>query len=130
LSEVGKIAWDEWNKSPEIRADMNLTLGEFVVMPDHVHGILIIGKNQFNEKRSRCRNGNSALNSFSPQRKNLASFIRGYKSAVTTWARKHQIEFGWQAGYHDRVIRTEREFRRICHYIIKNPERWHKPPPG
>lgn len=47
---------------------------------------------------------------------------------MTTWARKHQIEFGWQPGYQDRVIRTDREFRRIRHYIIKNPERWHKPP--
>ena len=87
LSEVGKIAWDEWKKSPGIRADMNLTLGEFVVMPDHVHGIFVIGNSQFNGKQVRCRDGNSALNSFSPQRKNLASVIRGYKSAVTTWAR-------------------------------------------
>ena len=48
LSELGKIAETEWIKTVELRPDMNLELGEFVVMPNHMHGIILIGKNEYN----------------------------------------------------------------------------------
>ena len=48
LSELGKIAETEWIKTIELRPDMNLELGEFVVMPNHLHGIILIGKNEYN----------------------------------------------------------------------------------
>ena len=48
LSSIGDVALDEWFKTPGLRPDMNLELGEFVVMPNHIHGIIIIGKNQYN----------------------------------------------------------------------------------
>jgi hypothetical protein len=47
-NEIGQIAAEEWVKSPEMRPDMNLSLGDFVVMPNHFHGILVIGKNEYN----------------------------------------------------------------------------------
>jgi len=50
LSEIGKIAEQEWIKTPEIRPDMNLELDAFVVMPNHFHAIIIIGDNQYNAK--------------------------------------------------------------------------------
>ena len=46
LSELGKVAESEWTKTIELRPDMNLELGEFVVMPNHVHGIILIGVNR------------------------------------------------------------------------------------
>lgn len=49
LSSIGKIVETEWLKTLEIRPDMNLKLDEFVVMPNHFHGILIIGENEFNK---------------------------------------------------------------------------------
>lgn len=48
LSEIGKIVESEWLRTPEIRQDMNLELGEFQVMPNHFHVIVIIGENPFN----------------------------------------------------------------------------------
>jgi putative transposase len=48
ITEIGKIVELEWLKTPEIRPDMNLKLAEFVVMPNHFHGIIIIGMNKFN----------------------------------------------------------------------------------
>ncbi len=48
LSEIGKIAQTEWHKTLEIRPDMNLQLDAFVVMPNHIHGIIIIGDNKYN----------------------------------------------------------------------------------
>jgi REP element-mobilizing transposase RayT len=50
LSEIGKIVESEWVRTPEVRKDMNLELGEYQVMPNHFHAILIIGENQFNTR--------------------------------------------------------------------------------
>jgi REP element-mobilizing transposase RayT len=48
LSEIGKIVETEWLKTIDLRPDMNLTLGEYVIMPNHFHCIIIIGKNKYN----------------------------------------------------------------------------------
>lgn len=48
LSDIGEIVKYEWEKTPELRPDMNITLDQFVVMPNHFHGIVIIGNNDYN----------------------------------------------------------------------------------
>ena len=118
LSEIGEIAKNEWLKTAEIRPDMNLFLDEFVVMPNHFHAIIIIGKNKYNTTI------NTAKNKFGPQSKNLASIIRGFKSAVTIYARKNNLEFDWQPRYYDHIIRNQIEFDRIKRYINHNPANW------
>lgn len=65
-------------------------------------------------------------NQFGPQRKNLSSIIRGFKSAITTFARKNNIEFDWQPNYHDHIIRNKQEYYRIKNYIINNPVKWNE----
>ena len=52
-TEIGKIAETEWLKTPALRPDMNLELGEFIVMPNHIHGIIFIGKNEYNRGGGR-----------------------------------------------------------------------------
>ncbi len=64
-------------------------------------------------------------NQFAPQSKNLASIIRGYKSAVTTYARKNGIIFDWQPRFHDHIIRSMDEYHRISNYILNNPTKWY-----
>lgn len=117
LTEIGQIAHSEWHKTNELRPDMNLELGEFVVMPNHIHGIVIIGTNEYNSGDTNTE----YKNQFAPQSKNLSSIIRGYKSAVTTYARKNNIEFEWQTRFHDHIIRTMDDYHRISNYIINNP---------
>ena len=127
-TEIGKIAHSQWYKSVELRPDMNLELGEFVVMPNHIHGIIIIGANEYNTYDTDAMQRTDAMhcvsNLFAPQSKNLASIIRGYKSAVTTYARKNGIEFDWQPRYHDHIIRSMDDYHRISNYIINNPAKW------
>ena len=48
LSEIGKIAEQEWLKSPTMRSDMNLDMEIFQIMPNHIHGIVVIGRNEYN----------------------------------------------------------------------------------
>ncbi|GCC53466.1 hypothetical protein SanaruYs_37100 [Chryseotalea sanaruensis] len=135
-SEIGLVAHNEWYKTPELRPDMNLQLGEFVVMPNHIHGIIIIGKNEYNggcRDAMHCvstttnamhRASTESKNKFGPQSKNLASILRGYKSAVATYARKNNIEFDWQPLFHDHIIRSEEAYYRISNYIKNNPSKW------
>jgi REP element-mobilizing transposase RayT len=121
LSDIGKIVEEEWIKNPEIRPDMNIELGEFVVMPNHFHGILFIGSNEFN---SNINDDEDYKNQFGPQSKNLSSIIRGFKSAVTVQARKINPEFGWQSRFHDHIIRNPKSYDVISQYIIDNPKKW------
>jgi len=154
LSEIGKITEQEWIKTPEIRPDMNLELDAFVVMPNHFHAIIIIGENQYNAKNddehnaqldaemdaqldAKCRDAMHRVstephvptipttkNKFGPQSKNLASIMRGFKSSVTTNARKIHADFGWQPLFHDHIIRNDESFQRISEYIQNNPLNW------
>ncbi len=126
-TEIGNIVEQEWIKTVELRPDMNLELGEFIVMPNHFHGIMIIGENCYNTMA--CRDTmhcvSTGTNQFGPQSKNLASIIRGFKSSVTTQAKKSgNAVFGWQSRFHDHIIRNARSFERIQNYIINNPSNW------
>ncbi len=152
LSEIGEIAQNEWCKTPKIRPDMNLKLLEFIVMPDHFHGIIVIGKNEFNGGMGKgvvglkndvvvgdarhcastlitnCDYGKRNIlpykNTFSFQTKNLASIIRGFKSAVTIQARKVNPSFAWQPRFYDRIIRTNESYQATANYIKMNPTKW------
>lgn len=119
-SQIGKIIENEWIKTPEIRPDMNLELGEFVVMPNHFHAILMIGQNEYNIQLGHGEFNNK----FGPQSKNVSSILRGFKSAVTTASRLIDPDFGWQSKFHDHIIRNHEEYQRIENYIINNPKNW------
>ncbi|TGE26160.1 hypothetical protein E5K00_11240 [Hymenobacter aquaticus] len=87
----------------------------FVVMPDHVHGILIFAK---------PTSATSRLGTFGPQSQNLGSVVRGFKVGVKGWASRHGHTFAWQSGYFDRVIRNDAELEKARQYILNNPTQW------
>lgn len=122
LSPLGQTAEEEWYKTAILRPDMNLSLADFVVMPNHIHGILIIGSNKYNAEIQTP--AGQPQNKFGAQSKNIASILRGYKSAVTTFARKNGMAFNWQARFHDHIIRSAAEFERISNYIRNNVRNW------
>jgi REP element-mobilizing transposase RayT len=134
LSKIGQIVQTEWLNTPQIRMDMNLSLGEFIIMPNHFHAILIIGKNEYNKQPlselSLETPGMASLrfqlpqSKQGPQCKNVSSIIRGFKSAVTIKARLINPYFEWQSRFYDHVIRNYPEFDRIQQYIINNPNSW------
>ena len=110
-------------------------LGDFVVMPDHIHGIIIINKTDdarivdtenFAHLQQPVASGEITNNKFGPQSKNLASIVRGYKIGVIKNGRLINPDLGWQSRYHDHIIRNETEYQRISNYIITNPENWGK----
>lgn len=110
---VGQMAVDCWHEIPNHYPF--IILGAFVVMPDHVHGIMRI---QNRDEREWTPN------KFGPQSGNLGAVIRGYKGAVKRWANKNGIPFEWQARYHDRIIRDVDELMAVGEYIRLNPVKW------
>ncbi|MEZ0539390.1 transposase [Fibrella arboris] len=116
-SEVGQIAIDYWLSIPTFHP--YVALDAFQLMPDHLHAILSICKpdHMLTEWQP---------NQFGPQRQNLASILRGYKSAVTRQAAAQHLAFGWQPRFYERVIRNQNELDRIRTYIENNPNKWNQ----
>lgn len=110
---MGDIAHQYWNEIPKHFPFAELDV--FIIMPDHVHGLLFFNKSNYNDWKP---------NSFKPQSKNLASVIRGYKAAVKKYATLSNFEFAWQARYYDRVIHAEPELHATRKYIEDNPTKW------
>ena len=111
----------------------------FVVMPNHVHLIVVYNRvvpcrDASNASESNVSADNMPDNvsadargaslRFGPQSGNLASVVRGIKSAVTKYAIEHNIPFAWQPRYHDHIIRNQLEMNRIADYIQNNPMKW------
>lgn len=122
LSHVGILADVLWY---EIKNHAkNIELGEFVVMPNHIHGILIVNNPDNNNENSNTRK--IGRDRFQNQGKNtISSIVGGYKSAVTKHARRLGFDFYWQSRFHDHIIRDEQSYLRIAKYIINNPRNWH-----
>lgn len=119
LSSIGEIAKKCWEEIPE--RFPTVRLDEHVIMPNHVHGIIII-----TEGRDLI---NQIPTSNFPLMKNpkitLGKIIRHYKAR--TAKRIHDSgydEFEWQSLYYDRIIRNDKELNNIRDYIINNPREW------
>jgi putative transposase len=152
LNPIGKIAFDEWKQTQSIRT--NCLIHEFIIMPDHIHGIIEITENQ-GEK--------DMIGKFQSPKQTIGSFIRGYKIA-TIKRIKDLLNFSnsinpstvelqfdpttalqfdptrqferiaekikklnfkiWQSNYYERIIRDQRAYMNISLYIKNNPKKW------
>ena len=131
LNSVGQLVAHEWQKTAIIRNDILIDI--FVVMPNHLHGIIILNSNDVNaEKQGVCNtplpNGNSAKKRrlISPSH-TIGAIIRGFKGAVTRQANLQSptlFNSLWQRNYYEHIIRNEKELEKIQDYIFKNPGNW------
>ncbi len=131
LSEIGKIVWDEWFASEKIRN--HIFMDEFVIMPNHIHGIVIINNDDCRDALQNVsttdktdKPKNKFFSKISPSSKSLSMMVRQFKSAVTIKSREINPDFAWQPRFHDRIIRNENELNRIRHYIRENPVKWYR----
>ena len=119
LGNFGLIAQDEWLKTAILR--LNVKAGQFIIMPNHVHGIITITA----PDAARCvptEAGRLIPGS-------LPAIIQGYKSGVTKRINEMRGSPGepvWQERYWDHVVRDELELGRIVEYIDANPVNWAK----
>jgi REP element-mobilizing transposase RayT len=116
LSPLGRVLEEEWLRSAEIRT--SILLNQFIVMPNHFHGIVIV--------TADTDRGRGAVGESGPSR-TLAALVRGFKSACAARVKKEPLGVElpvWQRGYYDRVIRDDAELDKFARYIVSNPEQW------
>jgi len=134
LSESGKIAEKYWHEIPAHFPF--IILDEFIVMPNHIHGIVFIdkkrddGQNDGRDKACLVSTSTTILQSpgqkrfRNPGKNNISSIFGSYKSVVSNNAHKINPEFDWQSRFHDHIIRDDTELNRIRYYIRNNPKKW------
>ncbi|MDD5341507.1 MAG: transposase [Patescibacteria group bacterium] len=124
MSKIGQIVLDEWLKTQKLRP--YIELDEFVIMPNHFHGIIVIKDNDFDLKN--CRDAVhrvSTTNRFGPLKpKSLSSIINTFKGAVSRNCHKNDLDFLWQDNYYEHIIKNDEDYARIKGYIANNPVNW------
>ena len=138
LNRIGQIVADEWINSIKIRN--NVIIHDFIVMPNHLHGIVEITYN---------KNDKSQIGEFVSPTKSIGAIVRGFKVATTKRIKDFVISVGandnsfnvnsplqewiinhlphiWQRNYYEHIIRDYNDHERIAKYINTNPSRWEK----
>jgi putative transposase len=117
LSPTGEIIKQCWESIPKHFPNVNLD--EYIIMPDHVHGIVIVIEIDMNFCRGEVT---------SPLRKpTLGNIVAYFKYQSTKMANAIQGTPGyriWQRNYYDRIIRDEKELNNMRAYIFDNPVTW------
>ncbi len=144
LSRAGCIAAQEWHRTPEVRTYVRLDA--WIVMPNHVHGILGItaespghnvaqsyssksmeDPNVETSRRDVSTQGNAQKSKDESrlQAHSVGAIIGQYKSVCTKRIRAAcRPDFGWQSRYYDRVLRNRDEVETARRYILQNPTTW------
>ena len=129
LNEYGEIAKKQWLWLAE-QYDY-VKLDEWIIMLNHLHGILIIENNIKNIGTNRMVVGAGRDLPLRPQReqtrkiKPLSELIGAFKTTSSKLIHQNGLsEFQWQRNYYDRIIRNEKELGKIRKYIFENPLKW------
>lgn len=139
LNEIGLLAQKYWLEIPNHFPFIEL--GNFVIMPNHTHGILIIDKSGTavveTPNLGVSTTETNTIETITTETKiggknekwkpnTIGSIINQYKRIVTINARKIDTNFAWQPRFHDHIIRDAQSFENIQNYIANNPANWNK----
>jgi putative transposase len=132
LEESGEMIQKMWLDLPQRFS--SLIFDEYVIMPNHFHGIIIIE----NAVTREIRDTNRATTGRATTRvaPTVGDIVGAWKSLTTNAYIEGVKNFGWtpfpqrlwQRNYYERVVRTECELNAIREYIAFNPVRWHQDP--
>ena len=154
LSPVGAIADVLWH---ELKNHFdNIELDAFVVMPNHIHGIIAINNDGGNGNNGETTHTDGTMHTdgtthavetthalslqLSPQphktigqqrfqhqgAKTLSSIVGSYKSAVSRHAHRLGYDFAWQSRFYDNIVRNNDALNKIQDYIHNNPNNWNE----
>lgn len=131
LNEFGRIADKCWRDLPNHY--WNCKLDEFIIMPNHVHGIVIIDNDVGNGFKpfpvNQIKSFPTQWNGYKPfptNKYSLSEMMRGFKTFSSRRINETQniFRFQWQKSFYDRIIRDNHELYRIRKYIMNNPSQW------
>jgi len=135
LNDAGRMVLAEWNRLPE--RFPHLVLDAFVVMPNHVHGILVITDPAPTAGATLGATVGATVGAtlvVAPTAPTVGNIIGAFKSRVTVEYIRGVKTSGWppfrgrlwQRNYYEHIIRNERALNAIRQYIMENPRRWHR----
>jgi REP element-mobilizing transposase RayT len=142
LNEIGKIVEEEWLRTSIIRPDIQLD--SYVVMPNHIHGIVIlnecggtlrsekpVGANCYSTQNKPINNGayidTPLQNTFRSPSNTIGAIVRGFKSTTTKCINEIRGTPGmhvWQRNYYEHIIRNDNELNNIREYVHNNALQW------
>ena len=149
LNDAGMIAEILWGEIP--KHFPFALLGEFIIMPNHIHGILMIekGTEAYNQASVSSKDaiyrvsvdeseslsdidainrvytiGGITGNNNPMIQENISRILRWYKGRMTFELHKTNPGFGWQSRFHDHIIRNDGSYQKIIEYIQNNPRNW------
>jgi REP-associated tyrosine transposase len=115
LNDAGRIAEECWASIPMHFPES--ALDEYVIMPNHIHGILAITDPLSTDAETPSPPHGVAMA--------LGSIIRGFKIGVTKWLRRNTSVYNvWQRSYYEHIVRNETELNALREYVITNPRGW------
>ena len=122
LSAIGEIVQSEWLRSEAIRR--NVVLDEYVIMPNHVHGIIMLTEMAGDVRATRRV---APTRPRGPLPGSIGAIIGQVKSICTrriNEMRKTPGAHVWQRNYYEHVLRNDDELDRARQYISNNPMQW------
>lgn len=117
LSDFGQIARDFWSQVPAHFP--NVSIDTFIVMPNHVHAIVVI------HDPDRCTGRGEVTSPL--RRPTLGQIVAYYKYQTTKQLNRIRDTPStpfWQRNYYERIVRNDRELTAIRVYIAQNPRKW------
>ena len=128
LNAFGEIVRDEWLRTADVRP--NVELDTFVVMPNHIHGIIVLRDNDGRgtlHGRGTLQRAPTIEQFGKPTSNSIPTIVRLFKSATTKRINERRGTPGspvWQRNYYEHIIRHEESLNRIRQYILDNPLSW------
>jgi len=131
LSKFGLVAKQQWEKLP--KRFPNIELGAYMIMPNHMHGIIVITDGRGTAESLNDLDGESSRRAPTqeqfqkPVKGSIPTIIRSYKSAVSYRINLMRGSDGlpvWQRNYYEHIIRNETDLQNKTDYIESNPLLW------
>jgi putative transposase len=123
LNDIGRKAQAAWEALPTRFA--NMFLDAFIVMPNHIHGIILVGAQFIAPHHSEQNPVGVAPQGAMNRAPTLGEIVRTYKAVSTHLIRRTmKSDFAWQRNYYEHVIRDDQSLEHIRDYIVNNPARW------
>ncbi len=123
LNDYGEIAEKYWKEI--IKHYQNVEIDEFVIMPNHIHWIIIVSTLSVGNEYFRSDNWDKNKNNSKP---NISNIIKWFKIWCTKEIRykyeNFNFNFKWQKSFFDVIIKNDKQLEKSRQYIINNPLKW------
>ncbi|MBQ6307218.1 MAG: transposase [Bacteroidales bacterium] len=135
LSEIGRYADEQFR---DVSSNYPYAIiPSYVVMPNHIHAIVIIDDHydvcrdaihrvsESEMQMEPTQDRGSITGRYNPMLyKSLGTVIRGLKARVTHYANEKDLDFAWQSRFHDRIIRDQKDMNETASYVDNNVAKW------